>query len=253
MTTRHALAALVGAALLAAVSACGTSSKPGASSEAITTPPSSQSSTTTAAAAPSACDDLGGKVNSDQLCTVHTQTPAYTVDMSFSADYPDQHAVSDALAKQRDEFVAAVEEPPLRDVPQALDITSTAYRSGTQEAGTESLVFDVYENLGGAHPETSYKALNYDLGKHAPITFETLVKPGSDAVSVLDPVVKAEFAKLRDGTPVDDNPIGVKMYENFALQDDVVIFFIGQGMWAGEAVGPQQFSIPRSELASILA
>jgi hypothetical protein len=43
------------------------------------------------------------------------------------------------------------------------------------------------------------------------------------------------------------------MYENFAITDDAVIFFIGQGMWTFEAAGAQQVSVPRSELASILA
>jgi hypothetical protein len=32
-----------------------------------------------------------------------------------------------------------------------------------------------------------------------------------------------------------------------------VIFFIGQGDWTIEAAGAQQFSIPRSDLASLLA
>jgi hypothetical protein len=32
-----------------------------------------------------------------------------------------------------------------------------------------------------------------------------------------------------------------------------VIFFIGHGMWTFEAAGPQQVSVLRGELASILA
>jgi len=39
----------------------------------------------------------------------------------------------------------------------------------------------------------------------------------------------------------------------FAITDDAVIFFIGQGMWLAEVAGPQQVSVPRAELASILA
>jgi hypothetical protein len=43
------------------------------------------------------------------------------------------------------------------------------------------------------------------------------------------------------------------MYKSFAITDDAVTFFIGQGTWTIEAAGPQQVSVPRSELASILA
>ena len=93
----------------------------------------------------------------------------------------------DVLTNQRDQFIALVDEPPVRDVPKALDIKSQTFRSGTPTSGTESLVFEEYSNFGGAHPVTNYDALNFDLGKKAPITFDTLFKPGADPVAVLDP------------------------------------------------------------------
>ncbi|MBJ7339330.1 esterase [Mycolicibacterium sp.] len=233
-------------AVIAAASACGNPSTPGASSETVTTPP-----TTSVTATPSACDELGGKVGPDQVCTVHTEKSGYTIDMSFPVTYPDQKALAGVLVKQRDQFVKAVEEPPVRDVPKALDVTATTYRSATP--ATESVVLEEYVNVGGAHPETYYDALTYDLATKTPVTFATLFKPSSDPVAVLDPLVKAQWQKLLDGEPVQDNSIGADMYANFALTDDAVIFFIGQGLWEYEAVGPQQFSIPRSQLASILA
>ena len=173
--------------------------------------------------------------------------------MSFPVDYPDQDAVADVLGKQRDGFIELVEEPPVRDVPKALDIKSQTFRSGTPESGTESLVFEEYSNFGGAHPVTNYDALNYDLGKKAPITFDTLFKPGADAVAVLDPLVQDELKKALPGAPIPDNPVGAEMYKNFALTDDAVLFFISQGQWTISAAGPQTVSIPRTELASILA
>jgi hypothetical protein len=225
----------------------------------VTTPPTSTvtvTATTTSppvAGAPSACTDLGGTVGPDNVCTVHTESPAYTIDMKFPADYPDQRGVTDVLTRQRDQFVSAVEEPPVRDVAKALDIKPMTYRSGSASSGTESLVLEEYVNIGGAHPETYYDALTYDLGRQAPVTFESLFKPGSDPVAVLDPIVEAALKNQLPGAPVDPNPTGAEMYRNFALTDDAVIFFIGQGMWTIEAAGPQQVSVPRSELASILA
>jgi hypothetical protein len=37
------------------------------------------------------------------------------------------------------------------------------------------------------------------------------------------------------------------------LTDDAVIFYIPQGMWLSQVAGPQRVSVPRSELASVLA
>lgn len=259
--------AIVGiATLIATTAACGTTSTPGASSEAITTPPSTTASSATSttsstsasaspavAGGPSACSDLGGQVGPDQVCTVHTEASGYTVDMSFPSDYPDQTALSRVLTRLRDQFVKTVSEPPVRDVPKALDIKSTTYRSGSPEPGTVSVVLEEYVNVGGAHPETYYDALNYDLATWTPITFDTLFKPGTDPIAVLDPIVENMLKNRLQGAPVDANPIGADMYKNFALTDDAVIFFIGQGMWTIEAAGAQQVSVPRSELASILA
>jgi hypothetical protein len=262
MTTRNLLIALAGAAVVTGAAACGGASTPTGSSQSPTAPTTSTSapapatvtaSSTPVAGAPSACDDLGGQVGPDQVCTVHTESAGYTIDMSFPVTYPDQPALAGVLVRQRDQFVQAVSEPPVRDVPKALDIKPTSYRSGPPDAQTESLVLEEYVNVGGAHPETYYDALNYDISKKAPITFETLFKPGTDPVAVLDPIVETELKNRLQGAPVDANPIGAEMYKNFAITDDAVIFFIGQGMWTFEAAGAQQVSVPRSELASILA
>jgi hypothetical protein len=246
VTTRHVLLALVGATVVAGAVACGSSTEPGASSEAITTPPTPLAS---------ACTELGGKVGPDRVCAVHAEGDTYTIDMHFPADYPDQKALTDVLTKQRDQFVAAIteDEPPVNPWPKSLDITGTTYHSGTPDSGTESVVLEEHSDLGGAHGETEYESVNYDLAKKAPITFDTLFKPGSDPVAVLDPILLSEWRKLLDGIPIDDNLVGAEMYQAFALHDDAVVFYIGQGMWAFEAAGPQHFSIPRSELASILA
>jgi hypothetical protein len=259
MKKRHLVIAL---AVILAAAACdsSTSTEP-ASSEAVKTPPTASTSAaattssppTTTAAASSACTELKGTVGDAKLCTVHTETPSYTIDMSFPGAYPDQRAVVDVLTNQRDEFIALVEEPPVRDVPKALDIKSQTFRSGSPTSGTESLVFEEYKNFGGAHPVTNYDALNFDVGKKAPITFDTLFKPGADPVAVLDPIVKAELARQLPGAPISDNPVGAEMYKNFALTDDAVLFFISQGQWTISAAGAQTVSIPRTELASILA
>jgi hypothetical protein len=70
----------------------------------------------------------------------------------------------------------------------------------------------------------------------------------------LDPIVRREWQKFTDdyGT-VDENILGARVYQDFAITDDAVIFFIGQGMWLPEVAGPRQVSVSRAELASVLA
>ena len=251
MSARTAWIALA-TAVLTAATACSTSNTSASQSSSATTL-STSARPSTPAVTPTSCTDLGGTVGPDRFCTVHTQTPTYTIDMHYPVDYPDQTAVTGVLKRQRDQFIQAAGRPHAPDAHLALDIKGTTYRSGTPTSGTQSLVFEEYTNLGGAHPETEYDAVSYDLGKQAPITFDTMFKSGSDPVAVLDPIVKADLTKQFAGLPIDPNLIGDKMYQAFALTDDAVIFFIGQGMWTIEAAGATHVSVPRRDLASILA
>jgi hypothetical protein len=102
---------------------------------------------------------------------------------------------------------------------------------------------------------TGFQSFSYDVGTHAPITFDTLFKPGADPVAVLDPIVQREMDERWQGYggPAARNTLGARTYQDFALTDDAVVFYIPQGMWLAEVAGAQQVSVPRSELASVLA
>src|SRR6478752_10468535 len=81
------------------------------------------------AAAQSACADLGGSVDAEQVCHVHAENPTYTLDYTFPADYPDQAALTAYLTQTRDGFVNVAEllmNP--WDMPYVLDGTGTDYR-----------------------------------------------------------------------------------------------------------------------------
>jgi Protein of unknown function (DUF3298) len=210
---------------------------------------------TPAAGAQSACADLGGTVDANQICHAHTEGAGYKVTFTFPVDYPDQQALTEYMTQRRQDFISFTAERPPRDLRYVLDAKADAYHSGTPSSGTESLVFEEYSDSGGAHPVTGFYAFNYDLGKGAPITFDTLFKPDTNPVEVLNPIVQREMQKHWKGYggPAPRNTLGAKVYQNFAITDDAVIFFIGQGMWLPEVSGPQDVSVPRSELASILA
>ncbi len=202
--------------------------------------------------AQSACADLGGTVDPDQICHVQTVTSSYTLDVSFPVDYPDQQPLTDYLTQQRDQFVdyAQTYPPTGRPVPYQLTAMATAYRSGTPTAGTQSLVFEIADDTGLANvgePATSYQAFTYDLSKGAPITFNTLFRPGTKPVDVQR---ASQNGGAATALPPVDN-IGVQPYQNFAITDDAVIFFFGHDSVHND--GPQHISVPRTELASLLA
>ncbi|MGH3678339.1 MAG: esterase [Mycobacterium sp.] len=207
------------------------------------------------AGAQTACADLGGTVDADQICRVHAAEPSYTLDFGFPVDYPDQRALSDYLTQTRDGFVNVSEMPDSRDMPYALDARGTGYRSGQPPGRTQSVVFEVYQNVGGPHPQTWYKAFNYDLVKGAPITYDTLFKPGTKPLDIIFPAVQRELEK-QTGIDQPISPgdgLDPSNYQNFAVTDDAVIFFFGQGELLPGAAGATQASVPRTVLAPILA
>jgi hypothetical protein len=206
------------------------------------------------AGAQSACADLSGTVDRDQICHVHSTGSSYKVDFNFPVSYPDQQALADYLTHERDQFVSYVTQlPPRSDFPYDLEAKGTTYRSGTSASGTESVVLELYNESGGAHPVTAYKAFNYDLSKHVPITFDTLFKPGTNPQAALDSIVQRELEKRGHTIMQPFNVLGAKSYQNFAITDDAVIFLFGQGVLLAEVDGPLEVSVPRIELASLLA
>jgi hypothetical protein len=204
------------------------------------------------AAAQSACADLGGTVDTDQICQVHSTTSTYTFDMSVPLDYPDQQAVFDYLKQDRGDFVDWFTKfgGAGRDRPYMHDVTAKTFRSGTPTSGTQSLVLDIDDDTGLAHeghPGTSYKTFTFDLDKQAPITLDTLFKPNAKPLDALTPIVRRELHAPALELLTSD-------LDNFAVTDDAVIFFFGEGqVIPGENNGPHQISVPRSELAPLMA
>jgi hypothetical protein len=209
-----------------------------------------------AAARPGApgCVDIGGTIAADQTCRVHTETSTYTIDMSYPLDYPDQQALSDLLRDDRDDFVDFMAQTRPQDWSYGHELTPHLYRSGTSTSGTQSVVFEMYDDTG-ALPVTGFKAFNYDLTTGTAITFDTLFNPSAEPVAALDPIVQ-RFMDNRwkgYGSPATNNTLGARVYQNFAITDDAVIFFIAQGMWLPEVAGLLEVPVPRSEIATLLA
>lgn len=207
------------------------------------------------ASAEAACAGLGGTVGAGGICNVHTENQTYTLDFTFPDDYPDQQAVLSYLTQTRDGFVNVSEMPGSWNLPYALDAKGTAYSSGVAPEGTRSLVFEVYQNVGGAHPQTWFDAFNYDLGTNTTLTYDNLFKPGANPLGVIYPIVVSELQRQTgvDGVVLPEAETDPSRYHKFAITDDAVIFFFGQGEVMAGAAGAAQVSVPRATLAPMLA
>jgi hypothetical protein len=245
MTNHRLLVGLTGAIVIAGVAGCGpsSSSTPSAASAA----PSS-SAMSPAVSAPSPCDELGGTPGPDQSCHVHSETPTYTLDFQFPVNYPDMQPVTTYIAQRRDDFVDWLKKYPVPGgIHSALNIGGRSYQS----AGTQSLVLTIGTE-GGVHPVTTFTSFNYDVGKRAPITLETLFKPDAQPLSVLTPIVQRELDK-RQASDVSADDAGIEAYQNFAITDESVIFFINQDGAFPHYLGSLEVPVPRGELAPLLA
>ncbi len=205
------------------------------------------------AQADSACANLGGALQDDQTCIVHTVTPAYTVNMTFPADYPDQ-SLTDFLVQNRDGFVSVAQtSSPTstpRDVPYQMDVTSEQYHSGQAPGGTRSVVLKVFEDLGGPRPSTFYKGFNYDLAGQKAITFDTLFAPNTKPLDSIFPIVQREVGK-QTGLGAAISPgsgLDASHYQNFAINDDELIFFFAPGELLPSLAGASQVHVPRNAI-----
>jgi Protein of unknown function (DUF3298) len=218
-----------------------------------------------AAAAPPKdyCADLKG-VNTGQACQIQISDPAYNVNISFPTDYPDQQSLSDYITQTRDGFLNVAKSGAPRDTPYELDITPGIYASAIPPRGTQAVVFKVFQNVGGAHPQTMYKSFNWDQTYrktivNAPVAADDkknqpLWQPTADPLKVVFPIVQSELQK-QTGQPVAIAPAAgydPANYQEFAIINDGVIFFFSQGVLLPEAAGATQVLVPRSAIDPML-
>ncbi|MCG5434361.1 RsiV family protein [Mycobacterium sp. MYCO198283] len=200
---------------------------------------------TAPASAQPPCGDLGGVVDGG-TCRIDTHTAAYGFSASYPLDYPDEAALTAYVRETRDGFVNVADGPSASRMPYELDITTRDYRSGR----IRSVVFEVYQNVGAAHPLTWYKSFNYDTAAKAPLSFEQLWAPGAQPMpAVLRAVQREVDRQLSQPVAIDpEDGLDPAHYQNFAVTDDALILFFGQGEFLPSAAGAVSVAVPRAEL-----
>jgi len=201
------------------------------------------------AAAESPCGDLGGRIDSGRNCEYRASAPGYLVEISFPSGYPDQRSVVDYLNPLKNDFIEFAGGPPPHDWPYTLTVTSTTYRSGDVDTGTQSLVLTMSQDAN-PHPVTWFKSFTFDVARGRPIALENLFAAGTVPADVVYPEVRRELEK-RWSPEVFETMVGEinsGTFANFALTDDAVIFFFGQGQLLGHPEGPLEVSVSKDAL-----
>jgi Protein of unknown function (DUF3298) len=203
-----------------------------------------------AAAAPPSCADLGGSLDAGQMCRVHATGPNYTINMTFPADYPDEQALTDYLTQNRDGFVNVARSSGGRDQPYQFEATTDQQSAGQPPHNTRSVVLKLFQDVGGTHTSTWYKAFNYNLGAKQPITFDNLFPPGTTPLDSIFPIVQSNLER--------QTPLGAAIlpstghdpthYQNFAITDDQLIFYFAPGEMLPAFGGAVQAQVPRNAI-----
>ena len=207
-------------------------------------------STMGTAAAQNECATLGGTVESGNVCHVKSNNASYRLDIRFPLDYPDGQAVVDYLTQNRDGFVNVAQTPGSRNLPYEMDVTSQSFSSGSSSSGTQSVVLKQFQDVGGAHPVTWYKAFTHDLAQRRPVTFDSLFPAGSNPLSMIAPIVQRDLERQTGltGAIADGDGLDPSHYQDFAITDDALIFFFGQGELLQSDAGALSVSVPRNAI-----
>ena len=201
-------------------------------------------------AAPPTCAGVGGTLADAGTCRLQASTPTYTLTMTFPADYPDEQALTDYIAQNRDGFVNVAQSSGGRDQVYQMEATTEQHTSGQPPHNTRSVVLKLFQDLGGSRPTTWYKAFNYNLGTRQPITFDTLFAPGTTPLDSIFPVVQRELAHQNALGAAILPSVGLdpSHYQNFAITDDQLIFYFAPGEMLPAFAGAAQAAVPRNAI-----
>lgn len=197
------------------------------------------------------CDPAS--VDANQMCHFDASGPLSDVSMVFPANYPDEQTMIGYLTKVTDDFSTARGPVNTLKSPTALKVTGTRYSSGPQAAGTQSVVTEIYQNLGAAHPLVWYKSFNFNLANQQPITFDGLFRPGTQPLQTILPIVQKTLADRYRAKVSIPPATGLQPtnYQSFAITNDAIVFFFDQNALQ-PAMEATQVSVSRSAIAPMI-
>ena len=150
---------------------------------------------------------------------------------------------------------AAAFPVPIGAGPLALSID---YETFNFSEDVLSLKFTIYDYTGGAHGNTTFRTLTFDLAAGRELALGDLFQPGVDPLATVAPIVLADLqTQLGDMTDASWLEMGTapvpENYASWVLAEDALIFFFPPYQVAAYAAGPQTVTIPLSDLTFVLA
>ena len=151
---------------------------------------------------------------------------------------------------------ADMESMGLEFIPWTVEIQFDVLRN---DGTTLSVLREVYENLGGAHPMITYQAETFDIATQGRLLLGDLFSVAEDVYSArLQDMILAQMDQKETET-------GVLYYDfareqlmtlhdplDFALTEDCLLIFYNEYALAPHAAGPQHFYLPLSDLSDIV-
>ena len=179
-----------------------------------------------------------------------------TINAYYQALWDDLHATyqlthTDALAQKADLTASGQEF-----LPWAVEVSSEVLRN---DGTTLSVLREIYENFGGAHPMITYQAETFDVASQGRLLLSDLFSVAEDTYAArLQDMILAQMDQK-------ETESGVLYYDfareqlmtlldpmDFALTGDSLLLFYNAYALAPHAAGPQHFYLPLSDLSDIV-
>ena len=186
------------------------------------------------------CADLGGIVDADRTCHAHSKTAEYKVGIFPARIHPDSKAVSDFVTADRGYFLDWIarfgHDGP--DRQHMYDVHAEDVPVGNNPPPRASVVEDRQRHLGAAHeghPATVFRSFNSDL------TGPSVLSRSTRCSSRTPMWCRCWDRRWPGCTTTPRSSCCHRTSENFALTDDAVIFFFGEGqLIPADNSGPRQ-------------
>lgn len=122
-----------------------------------------------------------------------------------------------------------------------------------------SLVFTVSDYTGGAHPNSYFNAMTFDLAQSTPVTLDDVLTEGAlpQISALVQTDLVAQLTELMGGAPDTDwittgTGDNVDNFANFALSEDALIFFFPPYQVAAYAAGSFTVSLDLADIQNLL-
>lgn len=162
------------------------------------------------------------------------------------------------LNKSYKEQVAEYSSEDIKNLPEYVGLSSeVGYDVVLANDDFISLIFSDYVFLGGAHGNTGYSTVNYDLKNNKEIKLADLFEPKSDYLKIISEYSIADLKK-RVGEMSDDEWISkgagadAGNFQSWNLTKKGLMFTFSPYQVAAYAAGSQTVIIPYDKLKSIL-